>query len=107
MITMKKIDELLTALDSSDVRSVLTFHVEATEFETLLALIPQARAELAARDAREICSECGISRIDAILAVVDGAAACCPDCTTLTVEERNLIRARVSDSAEPRQEPTA
>lgn len=38
------------------------------------------------------CTGCGLHRLDAINAVLNGKVACCPDCSTLTVEERNLIR---------------
>lgn len=39
-----------------------------------------------------ICSGCGTPRHEAIAAIRRGAMACCPDCSTLTVEERNAIR---------------
>lgn len=38
------------------------------------------------------CAGCGSDRMVAIKAVIAGKAACCPDCTTLTVDERNEIR---------------
>lgn len=40
-----------------------------------------------------MCDGCDLPRIEAICAVIAGKVACCPDCSTLTVEERNRIRA--------------
>lgn len=48
------------------------------------------------RDFALVCSGCGAPRLSAILACVRGQAACCPDCSTLTMDERNTIRGAVS-----------
>ncbi len=40
-----------------------------------------------------ICTGCDTPRHEAITAIANGAMACCPDCSTLTVEDRNAIRA--------------
>ena len=41
------------------------------------------------------CTGCGTARHEAIRMVAGGAAACCPDCSTLSVDDRNAIRAEV------------
>jgi len=38
------------------------------------------------------CTGCGHPRSSALKAVLEGHIACCPDCSTLTVAERNQIR---------------
>lgn len=42
-----------------------------------------------------ICTGCGCTRADAIAAVAVGKVACCPDCSTLSVDERNAVREAV------------
>jgi hypothetical protein len=39
-----------------------------------------------------ICSGCGSKQSDVIKMVVDGHAACCPDCSVLSVDARNELR---------------
>jgi len=60
------------------------------------------RTELAAIRSRETCTGCGSPKQSAILAVIGGAAACCPECSTLTVDERNSIRARLAAAEAPK-----
>lgn len=38
------------------------------------------------------CTGCDSTRMMAIRAVMQGKQACCPDCSTLTIDERNEIR---------------
>ena len=52
----------------------------------------RAIQELAALSSGERCSGCDAPRIGAILAVLQGQVACCPDCSTLTMGERKAIR---------------
>jgi len=61
--------------------------------ETVQTLKGAYQEEIATLRAREVCAGCGTNKIDMIVSVINGAVACCPDCTTLTVAERNAIRA--------------
>lgn len=58
--------------------------------------VPHRNIDYAGRYVREsdrmVCSGCGSRPITAVLAVLNGKTACCPDCDTLTVKERNQIR---------------
>lgn len=54
--------------------------------------IAKLRDEINKLKPKITCEGCGSDRMSAILAVVKGKVACCPDCTTLTVDERNEIR---------------
>lgn len=45
----------------------------------------------------DICTGCGAHRIAAITAVIRGLIACCPECSTLTMGERNTIRQIVAE----------
>lgn len=67
-----------------------------TDYYESDAEVSRLTAELAQMRAREVCAGCGVKRIDTIIAVIKGAIACCPDCTTLTVDERNQIRAALA-----------
>jgi hypothetical protein len=58
---------------------------------------PDFRAALAAKPvgegpSRNVCSGCGKYRYQAIKAIAIATAAGCPDCSTLTVVDRNAIR---------------
>lgn len=48
-------------------------------------------------DSISVCKNCDTPVIDAVIAVVQGKAGCCPECTTLTVAERNKIREDMRD----------
>lgn len=58
-------------------------------FQPLAEALHKARKRASAAHQ---CEGCGASRNAAVWAVVEGRVACCPDCSTLTVEERNTIR---------------
>jgi hypothetical protein len=91
---------------SSDIRDLLSRMAdELDHYRQLLnddrrevhALAAEARAALAAEPvgegpSRNVCSGCGKYRYQAIKAIANGAVACCPDCSTLTVVDRNAIR---------------
>ncbi len=76
---------------------------EAKDLETCGDVVVQfARAVLTRYGAQavpvaaalsNICTGCDTPRHEAITAIANGAMACCPDCSTLTVEDRNAIRA--------------
>ncbi len=54
-------------------------------------------ASSAAAGREEVCTGCDSHRIAAIRSVIAGRIACCPDCSTLTMGERNSIREAVKD----------
>jgi hypothetical protein len=80
---------------------------ELTEHLALLdepphELVCRARALLATTVAVDgICTGCDAPRHKAIAAVARGGIACCPDCSTLTVADRNAIREAVAQRAAP------
>ncbi len=66
------------------------------EAQALSRLMCDIRAALAVPQQgapSNICTGCDTPRHEAITAIANGAMACCPDCSTLTVEDRNAIRA--------------
>jgi len=64
--------------------------------EAFRADIERARAALAQPEPvaapSAVCTGCGTPRHEAISVIAAGSIACCPDCSTLTVEDRNAIR---------------
>ena len=64
--------------------------------EAFRADIERARAALAQPEPvaapSAVCTGCGTPRHEAISVIAAGSIACCPDCSTLTVEDRNTIR---------------
>lgn len=89
-------------VDALAMVAAATFPLKArvAELEAYAAsLDAQLIAAIAAppvRDAGEVeCTGCRTPRIGAIAMVICGKAGCCPDCSTLTVDERNEIRAAV------------
>jgi hypothetical protein len=72
------------------------------EVQAVANLFARARALLAAPEAVDgICTGCDTPRHKAIAAVAKGAVACCPDCSTLTVADRNAIREAAAQRAAP------
>ena len=64
------------------------------------AAIKRTQTALAAPEAVDgICTGCDAPRHKAIAAVAKGGVACCPDCSTLTVADRNAIREAVAQRA--------
>jgi hypothetical protein len=45
----------------------------------------------------EVCAGCGAHRVMAARAVVLGRIACCPECSTMSVGERNALREAVAE----------
>jgi hypothetical protein len=68
----------------------------ASDWDYQQALKDQARAALAQPEPvaapSAVCTGCGTPRHEAISVIAAGSIACCPDCSTLTVEDRNAIR---------------
>lgn len=69
--------------------------------EELKAAVKECEQRRAAASAGDECTGCGSARIEAILHIIRGKVACCPDCSTLTLSERNLIRDAASLRATP------
>jgi hypothetical protein len=41
---------------------------------------------------KNLCEGCGNRPMSAVRAILEGRVACCPDCSTFTLKERNEIR---------------
>jgi hypothetical protein len=52
------------------------------------------------RTAKNACTGCGAPRHETILSIALGHIACCPDCSTLEIEDRNMIRTVVATAIE-------
>ena len=82
--------------------AIVDAHCNPTEYELpdVVDALTRARALLAAPEAVDgICTGCDTPRHKAIAAVAKGGVACCPDCSTLTVADRNAIREAVAQRA--------
>jgi hypothetical protein len=75
------------------------------------SLVQRARAALALPEPvaapSAVCTGCGTPRHEAISVIAAGSIACCPDCSTLTVEDRNAIRKVAALALPEPQGPTA
>lgn len=64
----------------------------ATELTNMTNQHPITPPQPVPQDAH-VCTGCGMSRHETIKVIAEESAiACCPDCSTLTVEDRNAIR---------------
>ena len=84
----------LTASDPNGIAKQL----EAQTVAGLRAVLARYGAQAVPVAPSNICTGCNTPRHEAIAAIANGAIAngamaCCPDCSTLTVEDRNAIRA--------------
>jgi hypothetical protein len=63
------------------------------DLAAIVSLLYNTAKLLESQQLHHFCTGCGCSRAEAIKLIADGAIACCPDCSTLTVADRNAIRA--------------
>jgi hypothetical protein len=75
----------------SDVNAMLTNE----EAARILSALREGQPDV------DTCEGCGAARIAAITAVIQGKIACCPDCSTLTMGERNTIREALATLTAP------
>jgi hypothetical protein len=93
-------------MTTPDYRAALALYddVTAERWDAMAhrAAIKRTQTALAAPEAVDgICTGCDTPRHKAIAAVAKGGVACCPDCSTLTVADRNAIREAVAQRAAP------
>lgn len=93
----------LSAVEEEKAQALSGWGTSLKQWERTNNVNASLRKQIAA-DAQRVCSGCDAPRLKAIYAVIEGRVACCPDCSTLTVEERNAIRNAVQlkrESATP------